>query len=460
MKTKEIRIPLLARDYCLFGIPYLLTAEQRETADRFLVTQGSLSVLSAGPVFTLYTHPDPQVMITCKASYKLEKFILDTLDANLEDDRSKGIFEWLVEKGILQDEDYRTLHDGALCPADDCFYCERSDEWRHNDDGENEVHTVAYRHSVTQSWCDDAVNSYAFRCERSDRWFSNAEFTEVDVEGDSVCREYNEDEIHYWESDGEFHWEFEPEEEEEEDGVPDYHGSPKPWKNTRYPGLVFGCELEIYATVERTDVAEIADGCGLYSERDGSLDSDHGIEVIGKPMTLAEHQDKEGPWLSFLADVAGKAKGWNAGTGYGLHVSVNRAGMSDYLTGKLLVFMHGNQSFCERIAGRSANQWQAYKCKSVTDGKQDSGEKYEALAIRSRHRLECRIFRSTLKPEGFLRGVEFVAASVEFCRSASAVSLTETAFLAWLKLPENSGSYPNLSLHLGIKKPNTFKNAA
>ena len=159
------------------------------------------------------------------------------------------------------------------------------------------------------------------------------------------------------------------------------------------------------------------------------------------------------PWLKFLAAVQGKAKGWNAGTGYGLHVSVNRDGMSHYLTGKLLVFIHSNQSLCEGIAGRKANQWQKYVCKNVKDGKMASGEKYEALAIRSKSRLECRIFRSTLKPEGFLRGVEFVAASVEFCRDASAIALTESAFLEWLKLPENCGTYPNLCLHLGIKKP-------
>jgi hypothetical protein len=52
-----------------------------------------------------------------------------------------------------------------------------------------------------------------------------------------------------------------------------------------------------------------------------------------------------------------------------------------------------------------------------------------------------------------MRAVEFTAATVEFCRNASAVGLTEKAFRAWLALPANVATFPNLAIHLGIKKP-------
>lgn len=455
MKTRQIEIPLRARDYCLYGIPYGLSQEERILADTFLRNKGSLSVLStAGGVWQRYGDSEPMVSLTVKVSYPLKNYLADTLAANLSDSRAPKILAWFVERDVVDTGDYVTLHNGELCAESDAFYCQYNDEYYPDSDNSVTVHVSRGQ----ETWCENAADCYAFRCDYSGDYFCNDAFTCVDVGGDSVCLEWNQDSLYYWESDDSYH--DDPEPEEDDDDIPDYHNSPKPWKNTAYRGLVFGCELEMYAINDRADIAEIADNNGLFSERDGSLDSNHGIEVIGRPMTLAEHQAPEGPWLSFLSDVAGKAKGWNAGTGYGLHVSVNRDGMSDYLTGKLLVFVHSNQYLCENIAGRSASQWQRYVKKSVKDGKLKSGEKYEALAIRSASRLECRIFRSTLKPEGFLRGVEFVAAAVEFCRSASAVALTDAAFLAWLKMPENGGAYPNLCLHLGIKKPAVKKVAA
>jgi hypothetical protein len=454
MKTKTFRVGMQMRDYALYGIPYLLSTEQRAILDNWLKEKRILSVLSASSPYMAH-YGEHVVDLKCKLSHPLKEYIIDAFQANLSRGAAPEVFAWLSRKGLVDEDDYVTLYDGSISLADDAFYCENRSDYYPDSEDSVQVKTSIRRGADSETWCREAAESDAFECQHSGHWFCNENFTCVGVEGDSVCLEYNEGEIHYWESDGEYHWDYEPEEEDDDDddGVSDYHGSPKPWRNASYKGLVFGCELELYATADRVDVGQIANDCGLFAERDGSLDGEHGIEVIGSPMSLAETQDKDGPWLKFLAAVQGKAKGWNAGTGYGLHVSVNRDGMSHYLTGKLLVFIHGNQSLCEGIAGRSANQWQKYVCKNVKDGKATSGEKYEALAIRSRSRLECRIFRSTLKPEGFLRGVEFVAASVEFCRDASAIALTESAFLEWLKLPENCGAYPNLCLHLGIKKP-------
>lgn len=382
---------------------------------------------------------------------KLKTYLTKTLDYNLSDSRAIAIFKWLKEKGLVDEDDYVVLHNGELCGQDAATYCDGSGEWYPSEEC-TEVNTG--RRS-TKHWCDDYLNDNAFRCDVSGEWFSSDVFNKIRVEGQTVCEERYSEDLYYWESDEEYHWEPEP---EEEDGIPDYHDAPRPWKNGVGKKPLIGCELEIYALTDRSEIAEIAENYGFIAEKDGSLDDEHGIEIIGKPFAFTDYQSEDCKWANFLADVKGKAKGWDAGKGYGLHVSINRAALSDYVTGKMLVFVHSNQSLCEKIAGREANNWQVYKSKKITDGKKSNGEKYEALAIRSKDRLECRIFRSTLKPTSFLRAVEFVSATAEFCHDASALALTEIAFRAWLDKPENAAKYVNLAVFLKIRTVTTKPN--
>lgn len=451
-----LRIPLRAKNYLLFGIPYGLSEQERKTSDDYLKLNRASSALRAGEVW-MRGDGEPMVYLTCKASYTLKEYLKHTFEANLNESRAGECMEWMQDNGIIDSDDYVILHSGSRCFESDAFHCAHYEEWYPNDESVM-VYSNPRSFRDKEEWCQDAADNSAFYCESSCKYFSN-DFSCVYVDGQTVCLEYHDDSLYMWESDGEYHWESEPEEddEDEEGGIPDYHDSPKPWRSNSYAGPVLGCELEMLATGDRADVADIAGRHGLFYERDGSLDRERGIEIIGKPMTLQEHQDKDGKWMRFLRDVQGKAIGWNAGVGYGLHVSVNRDGMSDYATGKMLVFIHDNQELCEGIAGRKASSWQRYVKKTVKDGRLKTGEKYEALAMRSKSRLECRIFRSTLKPEGFLRAVEFVSASVEFCRNASAINLTKSAFIDWLKLPENCATYPNLCIHLGLKKPASDK---
>jgi hypothetical protein len=214
-----------------------------------------------------------------------------------------------------------------------------------------------------------------------------------------------------------------------------------------YKSAVFGVELEVKVKNECavTDVYGRIVRHGFIGERDGSLDDILGIEIVGKPMTFEQNRDK---WLPLLSNIRGSAVGWNAGTGYGMHVSLNRTSMTMLHQGKVLVFIHGNKNLCEKVAGRKETSWARYHSKKLGDAKNGSDEKYQAISLRDATRMEVRIFRSTLSPEGFMRNLEFVAAIVAFTKSASAEALTDGDFRIWLSEPINRKTYPNLYAHL------------
>jgi hypothetical protein len=221
------------------------------------------------------------------------------------------------------------------------------------------------------------------------------------------------------------------------------------WRHPSYRNqILFGVELEILATRNQTSLAMISSAAkaqGFLAERDGSLDSNYGVEIIAPPLSI---EDCASQWKSFLSSIHGRATGWQAGTGYGMHVSFSRKPLSNLHAGKLLQFVHANQALCEDVAGRSANEWCRYRQKSVLVGAYERiMEKYEALAIRGNYRWEMRIFRSTLKFEGFMRNVEFVKACIDFTKQARAGS-TADEFRGWLFLPANRKSYPHLLNHV------------
>jgi len=342
---------------------------------------------------------------------------------------------------------------GELHDEDDTWTCERCKCHFHDDEAGGEIR-VGESRRANERWCDDCATNHATECADCSTVCSEDCYgTGRDQRGDMVCPCCADNYFTCDNCDNVFHNDYYGangccdmcSSSSDDDDVPAYHGSPKPWAQGCGSGLLFGCELEILAKSDRSTVYDLATNAGLFGERDGSLNDERGIEIIGKPMSLREHQCADGPWLSFLRAVQGKASGWDAGTGYGLHVSINRTPLSALYQGKLLVFVHQNKILCEKVAGRTENQWAKYHAKKLTSGKIAEGEKYEALAVRSKHRLEMRIFRSTLK-EGFLRAVEFAAACVEFTRNVSPSELLADRFNDWLKGQRKT--FPNLAAHL------------
>ena len=357
------------------------------------------------------------------------------------------ILEWASERtgtALVQCQ-------GEIADADDTSCCERCEDTVFSDDTSS-VHLGRRRED---NWCESCADDHAFTCADCDEiWDNDANDIANDTEGDRVCPSCAES-YFYCEGCGDtFHTNnygqdgrcsscSEP--DEDEDGIPGYHSTPRCYSTGNR--LCFGVELELKAKSSSTlaDVYSAATDYGLIGERDGSLDAELGIELVAKPLSLTGNLEL---WLPLLDELRGKCVGWDAGTGYGMHVSINRTALSSFHQGKLLVFVNGNKELCEHVAGRAETHWAKYAKKHIRDAKKTSGEKYEALSMRSSSRLEMRIFRSTLSAEGFSRNVEFAAACVEFARNAGIQQLTDHDFKSWLSADGRPKSYPALYAHL------------
>lgn len=339
-----------------------------------------------------------------------------------------------------------------MLPLDDCTTCEHCSEIVESDDAAT-VRTG--RRRATEEWCESCRNSDAFTCADCGEEFHENLACGCNTSEETVCEGCAESYFYCegcnctcsQDSYGEGGRCSDCTPSEDEAGIPEYHSQSRCYR----PGvaLKFGVELELKAsdTEDCRSILELAEGRSWIAERDGSLDAELGIEVVAPPLSLGENLEQWGEVLSSIRRSS-LAVGWDAGKNYGMHVSINRKALSAFHQGKLLVFVNGEQGLCERVAGRSEVSWARYVKKSVGFAKCSSGEKYEALSLRSESRMEMRIFRSTTSKEGFARNVEFVAACVEFTRSAGVCELRESSFLAWLSKPDNCALYPSLFAHL------------
>lgn len=399
--------------------------------------------------------------------------------------------------------------------GEDCEKCDKLDEWsstcgvvvNRKKQGDRYVNTE-------ETWCDKAKEDHAFFCEHNEQWYAMPAFDWIDCDGMRTCWEDTEP-LYYWNSDSQYH--LDPEGQDmprlpggvRQDGnaLPGYHQTRRAWNDGDDTGndLMFGCELEIKCTrpegeksqyKPRNDMVVMAKKHSLIGEKDGSLDEILGIEIVGNPETLGQHQDKEGTWLKFLHACKGKALGYDAGIGYGMHVNINRTALKRHHQARLFMFIHNAESLCERVSqrymsqikdlhrpgygysdflpillGRQERDDRYYsmpeqdRILDYTDAIELAGEdaphggmeeKKIACAFRSRKRIEIRIFRSTIKPESFLKNVEFAAAAVEFTRNTGVPQLTGEDFIQWFKVegqPKRSGGkYNNLYGFLFVKK--------
>jgi hypothetical protein len=376
--------------------------------------------------------------------------------------RDATVLDWLDSKGIVDVnlwvycEDTRGIHH-----VEDSYYCEHDEAYYASDDDFQVVMTHRGRH---QNWCAYAVSNHAFYCEWSQKYFSSRDYDCVRVvdTDEWVCREWNDDNIYYWESDGEYHTDYEPEDEDEDEssdcGRSGYH-SDRSTRNQWASSIprnadVFGVELEMKANdgSDLEDICARAAGNGFISEYDGSLDERLGVEIVAPPMPLAKF--RKGDWAEFMDGIRRLGTGWDAGTGYGIHISINRTTLSPIRQSMFLRFFPQNQAFCETIAGRRANHWCRYELPRWSVSKLSETDKYLAASIRSRHRIEVRIFRSTLKFHSFLKNVQFVAALVEFVRNTSPRLNTSEEFVKFASHKSRRNSYRELLGFLDEKNLN------
>lgn len=293
------------------------------------------------------------------------------------------------------------------------------------------------------------AGDYCCSCAHCDEWAHSEDICYVD--GDEAwCESCRDSDSYYWESDSEYHSEPEPE-DEDDSGIPDYHDTEVVISAAILADpTVLGVELETYQPDCETAGEYFSElrsrtDCAFKFERDGSLDSQHGVELVFAPMPLAAIVADDGEWQKLLAFCKSQhAKAWDAGDGYGMHVSINGGKLSPAHRARIVRFFNSQVSLCERLAGRKESRWAKYSCKAKLSDESLPTDKYQAAANRG-ERIEVRIFRATLNFASFCRNCEFVDSVRVFCESCGFNRLSEVDFLNWLKKPENRAQYPQLS---------------
>lgn len=374
-------------------------------------------------------------------------------EINISDHIGHNISDELLEQLIEAGHDVVRVENGSVFPDCETWSCDRNGTTHHSNEISVTVN-AGCRHA--EVWCHEAAQASAFKCTALEEYYCSEEFTMVQVDGEDVCFEANEDSLYYWEFNGTYHWEPEPELEGGE-FINSYHGADKPWERSDYtiPKGAIGVEFEGWAD-DRQEAAEYATSLGFTCEEDSSLCGRHGFETIGEPMELKEYARQGNPWQKFCENSG--VKGWYAKDGcYGMHVSVNVTNASLLNCTKAVVFIHSNEELCTAIAGRERNRWNEYHGDVTTKNARLRSSNHSSAVSwdQPRGRFELRIFRANARWEGFLRNVEFAHSVIEFTRQAkvSKGELTEEHYTDWmLALAGRKDTYPAMTRWLRHRK--------
>ena len=245
------------------------------------------------------------------------------------------------------------------------------------------------------------------------------------------------DSVHYWERDEEYH--TEPEDEDDESStIPDYHAHPRRrYVVTEQPAdhpdptdpLLLGFEWE-YLSQNRSGDAEDIDSLGFaIAERDGSLDSDTGIEIV----TGYSQIKTVCAWATRLREVINMHGIRDAG----LHINVSGLNQRDYA--KFITFFNANQALVRAVAGR----WSTYFARADSpslaywlgrfEGRCSfygvNPERYSHVHMHDDY-AEVRVFNSTTRAETVRARLQFTWSVAHFCMQPG-LKLGTPAFLHW-----------------------------
>lgn len=223
------------------------------------------------------------------------------------------------------------------------------------------------------------------------------------------------------------------------------------------------------------------------AETDGSLDN--GFEIITGYTGLDVH---EKTWRA-LADVREGLESHDTDT-CGLHVHVDKAGMTPLHMAKLCTFVNDpvNRELMTTVARRYADadshgyakfytreNWlehaafaaREYRSHRQFRSKGDRFEygrfatsrfwsdRYSALNFNNEHTVEFRMFRGTLKFESIMACLEFTFACWHFTKETPMKSLTTDAFMAFITRADNRKDTKYLRAYLKAKKFRAFYQA-
>ncbi len=280
----------------------------------------------------------------------------------------------------------------------------------------------------------------------------------------------------------------EDQENEDEDGdriIGDYHDSKRvlghiPSKYDAYKSpdnphrpILLGMELEVevgedYSCNDKAEelydaIKYVTDHNGdthqyCFAERDGSLN--HGFEIVTGYTGLDVHAKQ----LQFFKSPWRNVRSHDTRT-CGLHVHIDKAGMSLFHACKMVFFIHdsGNQKLIKDIARRANADYAQIKNKKASyqwlKRAKSSGnplnylneDRREALNFQNDNTIEFRLFKGTLRYETIMACLEFTYATWFFTRDTGVNELTTPNFINFICQPQNRESTKFLRAYLREK---------
>ena len=278
-------------------------------------------------------------------------------------------FYYDADNYVVTEDTDNVLH------RDDAYFCQRTETWR-----EEETVVVWVSRRQSEMWNIESARINAYRYDGE--WYVDLCEHDIVIMCDG-CIEHI-DNAYFWESDGEYHYESEP--EEVTDYTRDYHSGRLHEVNfTDNPQFFVGFEIEKEDTdvKESLFIDEFEDVCPSWKkERDGSLDDDSGYELISPKFELIPDKIHE-HIMSNKTIVAHINASISKSCGGHINLSeINKSGeeLFDELKGYTplfyaLYYKRVDKSYC--------------KGKNNNDLKEEN-EKYQAIKIHS-NRIEYRI---------------------------------------------------------------------
>jgi hypothetical protein len=345
----------------------------------------------------------------------------------------------LLSRDNNEPDDYVQPEDdyGTYYHTDKLKWCEVSEEYYQDDSAFVSFH--GHRGSMGVAHADALDNGSFFYCERSCEWWSNRRYSSMYIEdiGETWCYDEYQDEVYYCE-DYDCYYTDESE-APTRDTIPGYHSQSRNWQIP--DGITLGVELEVY--VDDPEHAYVNRDFEIIGERDGSLDDTNGIEFIGAPMNYDRYFKMDNPWKRTLEAINDAGVNDEQDDGYGMHISVGRAPLSNETQARFILFINCCQDFSEFIAQRRQNRWAEYDKKNpehvlqMANAEGCWGTKYSATHV-DRHRIEVRIFRSVTDPKLFQKNVDYVMSAIDYAETHLFVEdmMSISNYLAWLSKQE------------------------
>lgn len=290
-------------------------------------------------------------------------------------------YVWLYSEN--QPEDIVTLHDGEFSHIDDAIfgYVGKYEEYFSSNEDYSEYKGEFYLDSCLQYHhlyrCNDGEIRYSDSC--------------------AYCEETGEyhdiDDLYYWGSDDCYHLEAESDE-----GLKDYHNSNYENLTTQETKFSIGFEIEKEDEHIRNGGFEHIRNFGYDAERDGSLDSDSGFEIVSPIFDLEKlEQIKES--LNSVKRFINAEYSKNCGG----HINLKEYGKTnEQLFNKFKPFLPLIYSL---YYGRINNSY--CKAKNSEQLNEDS-ERYQAFNFKSNQILEIRIFSAVNNVETLLNRIELI----------------------------------------------------